>query len=566
MRKIATLLAVTLQFSLITFGIGRCGEWADSVFATLSLEEKVGQIIFPELRLTRNDALRNAEEHVRRYGVGGFILFGGSHPATADGLDDLDSLSTVPLLITADLERGAGQQIRGGGMIEFPPLMALGAARDTLLTYRVGSRTARDARRAGIGMAFSPVLDVNTNPANPIINVRAFGEDPVLVAALGESYMRGCREGGLLTTAKHFPGHGDTKVDSHSGLPVIAKPREELEAAELLPFRRAIHRGVDAIMVGHLSVPALDSTGTPASISRTIIENVLRDEMGYGGLVVTDALTMDGVKNWREGCIPCLLAREAGADILLMPEDVAACRDSLLAAFSRGRLDESSLDASVMRILRAKRKILFPNSPESIEISGTLRGGELAEKVAERSITLLENKGDLIPLRESSRRIVSVIFGSTSSTFSLMEFEGTMREALGEAYECFPLHEKTEPSLRHAAKKSAKAADVLLIVAASRVRAYSGYPGVPAELLPLLREITVQAKSILVSLGNPYVLTDLPDAAGILLAYGTDVASQRAAALALLGKIPVRGKLPITIPGRYPEGWGLETEPKGGVK
>jgi beta-glucosidase-like glycosyl hydrolase len=553
-------MTIVLILLFFTWRNGFAGEWADSVFSTLSLEAKVGQVLFPELRLSQADALTKAESLIREYGVGGFVLFGGRHPSTAQGLMRLGALSSLPLLITSDLERGAGQQI--AGMTEFPPLMALGAAGDTLLAYRVGLVTALEAREAGIGMTFSPVLDVNTNPGNPIINVRSFGEDPSLVARLGESYMRGCREGGLLTTAKHFPGHGDTRVDSHSGLPVIAKSREDLEAAELFPFRKAIRWGVDAIMVGHLSVPALDSTGTPGSISRTIIEQFLRGEMGYGGLVVTDALTMDGVKNWRKGRVPCLLAREAGADILLMPEDVAICRDSLLAAFSRGRLDEKSLDASVMRTLLAKEKIFAPKGGKREPFRITWGGG-LANRVAERSITLLDNKGGLIPLGESPGRVVSVTFGSTPSTASLTEFDGTMRETLGKGYEHFPLHEKADSSLRHAARASAKAADVLLILVASRVRAYAGYPGVPPELLPLLEEIAVPAKTIFVSLGNPYVITDLPDVAGTLLAYGTDAHSQRAAAAALLGKIPVSGKLPVTIPGRFNAGFGIELEMKG---
>jgi beta-glucosidase-like glycosyl hydrolase len=548
-------VTITLAFLLLACDRGTAGEWADSVFATLSLEEKVGQIIFPELRLSHADAWTKAESLTRTYGVGGFVLFGGKFPGIERDLEKLQTLSEVPLLITSDLERGAGQQI--AGMMEFPPIMALGAARDTLLAYQMGLLTARGARTAGIGLTFSPVLDINTNPGNPIINVRSFGEDPSLVTMLGRSFIKGCADGGLLATAKHFPGHGDTKVDSHSGLPVIGKSRKELEAAELVPFKDAIRHGVDAIMVGHLAVPSLDGTGAPASISRPVIEEFLRGELGFEGLVITDALTMDGVKNWKKGCIPCLLAHEAGADILLMPEDVTACRDSLLAAFSRGKLEEKSLDASVMRILLAKEKVAAADAGKA-EKAGAR--GAPPTQIAARSLTLLKNDQHLVPLGRVRGRVVALVFGSTHAADSLPLFDTLMRQRLGGAYEHLSLNEKSDASLRQAAKEKAKAADILLLMVTTRVAAYTGYPDISPELRALLTEIADPSKTILISLGNPYVIADLPEMPSLLLLYGTDRASQQAIFMALDGTLHIRGKLPVTIPERFAAGFGLELE------
>ncbi len=543
-------------------------DWADSVLTSLTLEEKIGQLIFPELRpgpdadTTETDTWSGAEEQIKRYGVGGFVLFGGKYPDVIEKIEHLQEVSSVPLLFTADFEKGAGQKIWGATL--FPPNMALGASGSQDLAYRIGAITARQGRELGIGMTLSPVLDVNSNPDNPIINVRSFGEDPVLVSRLGESYIRGCRENGMLTTGKHFPGHGDTEVDSHTGLPVIRRDRTSFENLELLPFKNAINAGVDAIMVGHLSVPALDTSGTAASISGPIMRDLLRYEMGFRGLVITDALIMEALKQEGDpGCI-CRKALQGGADILLMPEDISLCRDSILSAVSSGAIKPETVDAAVERILTSKKNVPPGDGDEIISrdrmhdllVEGALTAGELARK----SITMLENKGGIIPISTETDRILSINVRADSLLPTASFFHERLETELEGGYEKLEVLSEPDSAAIEEISDKADSADLIVLVIVSKVRAYRGYPGLPATVSSLLRRIIKPEKCIILSLGNPYVIRDLPGTHGILLAYGTDRYSQRAAASVLSGKLKTTGRLPVTIPGMYRAGSGLVME------
>jgi beta-N-acetylhexosaminidase len=464
------------------------------------------------------------------------------------------------LLIASDLERGTGQQI--GGMTVYPPLMALGATGSEDLAYRTGYYTARQARACGFWMTFSPVLDVNDNPDNPIINVRSFGEDPALVALLGRGFITGCRDGDLLATAKHFPGHGDTDVDSHTGLPVIGKSRDEIERTELVPFREAVEAGVGAVMVGHLAVPALDSSLSPATFSRSIIEGVLRGDLGFEGLVVTDALVMDAAKNGERSLGPCPAALAAGADILLMPERVDSCLDAITAAVRNGAVEEQMLDTAVRRLLARKRRFLDREHPAAARSASAVEtlvreGNDVAAEVARRSLTLLRNDGSMLPLDRSDGRTLAVTFRGDSLLTGAGLFHDVMRESLGEEYTSMSVLPGADSLAVRRIVEEADAAELLIIVAVSRVRAYTGYPGLPGELLSLIGKIRGDRKTVLLSFGNPYIVRDIPTAPVTLIAYGTDAHSQRAAANALLGKFPIRGRLPVTIPGRFDRGSGL---------
>lgn len=546
-------------------------EWADSVLATLSLEQKVGQMVFPALRPGEDsvevDVWVEAEELVRKHFVGGFALFGGTYPQVMEKLAKLQNSSPVFLLIASDFERGAGQKI--GGATVFPPNMALGAAESDELSYRVGLITGLQARQIGVHMTFSPVMDVNNNPANPIINVRSFGEDPKAVSSLGTSYIRGCRDGGILTTAKHFPGHGDTGIDSHTGLPVIGASREEFEKIELVPFESAIEFGVDAIMVGHLSVPSLDVTGTPASISHTIIEGLLRKDLRFGGLVVTDALIMDAIKHGRDAGSICRQALEAGADILLMPEDVSLCLKTIIESVRNGALEERSIDESVRRILEAKERVIFDMPMVKGYSSGKgmgeliADGRQVARELAKRSVTLLSNRGNLIPVEGRFEEVFSVTVRGDTLLPDASPFHDVMRESLGNGYRFLSIQPDTDSLIVSQAIRKALRADLLIVTIVSQVRAYKGYPGLPRELVELVRRMLSNRRSVLLSFGNPYIISSFPAAPSILLSYGTDRSSQRAAARALLGKAPISGRTPVAIPGGYKVGTGIILEGRG---
>ncbi len=328
----------------------------------LTLHEKIGQLIVPRLDL-QNPDLDYAEYLVREFGIGGFIVFGGTVESVADSLNRLQRISKLPLLFSADLERGLGQQVSGA--TSFPYFMGLGEAAkrsSTQLIYDASRITALESRAVGIHMNFSPVLDINNNRDNPIINIRSFGEDAETVTSCSSAYIRGLQEGGMLAAGKHFPGHGDTTVDSHSELPALAFSSDELEHRELRPFKNAVSEGVDAVMVGHIAVPSLDPSGLPASMSKEVITGLLRKSWHYDGLVVTDALMMGAIINHFSEEESVVRVFEAGVDQLLMPLNIERTH-RLIKDLVRDKPDViDRLERSVQRIVTAKGRLgLFEN-------------------------------------------------------------------------------------------------------------------------------------------------------------------------------------------------------------
>ncbi|MGW8267448.1 MAG: glycoside hydrolase family 3 protein, partial [Longimicrobiales bacterium] len=405
--------------------------WADSVLSTLSLREKAAQLMMPwvlsDFAPEGSPSSRRILKMVEEDGVGGVIFSVGSPMEGAAKVNELQSRARVPLLVAADLERGAGYRFRGavslpgaislGGATEFPSLMAVGATRDAELAREMGRITAVEARALGIHTPFAPVLDVNNNPDNPIINVRSFGEDPHEVARLGRAFTRGAQEGGVFATGKHFPGHGDTETDSHLDLPVIRVARERLEAVELLPFRAAIEEGMGGIMTAHVTVPNLNGGGNlPATLSKMVLTNLLREEMDFHGLVFTDAMDMLAIDRRFPRGEATVRAVEAGADVILMPPNVEAAVQALVDAVVEGRVTEERLDESVLRILRVKEEMgvhreRLISIPGVSRVVGIPAHEAVAQVIADRSLTLLRNDRDLLPLLGTrSARVLSVGF------------------------------------------------------------------------------------------------------------------------------------------------------------
>ena len=363
----------------------------------------------PEGSSAGERARRMVEEHQ----VGGIIISVGSPTEVAAKLNWLQSMSELPLLVSADLEAGAGFRFDGvvhaptniwlGGATRFPALMAVGASGDPGMAYEMGRVTALEARAIGVHVPFAPVLEVNNNPENPVINVRSFGEDPERVGLLGAAFVRGLQDHGVIATAKHFPGHGDTGVDSHIALPVIRVSRERMDSVELLPFRRAVDAGLGAIMTAHITVPEMTGARTPATLAPAVLTELLRDEMGFGGLVFTDAMDMAAVDRLYERGEAAVRALEAGADVILMPPDLEAARDGIVAAVRSGRLSEERVDRSVLRVLRAKEKLGLERQrtvdlDRMREVVGVPPHLAVAREVANRSVTLLKDERELIPL------------------------------------------------------------------------------------------------------------------------------------------------------------------------
>ena len=388
----------------------------------LTLREKVAQLIYIPFHgaapNTRSREYRQFMKLVRETGVGGMVLVNWSngrvtqkaHPyALAAFLNRMQKIARVPLLVAGDFERGASMRVDGTTV--FPQAMAFGATGDPALARFEGQVTAREARAVGVQWLFFPVADVNNNPDNPIINIRAYGEDPKSVSAMVTAFIEGTRADPhyrVLSTAKHFPGHGDTAVDTHLNMAVINAPRERLEAVELAPFRAAIQANVDAIMTAHIAVPALAPADVPATLSPAILTSLLRGEMGFKGIVVTDALEMGGIAQGYAGGEAAVKALEAGADALVMPPDPEAAVKAVMAAVSSGRITRARIDESVARLLAAKERMgldrLRTVNLEAISDQiDSPEDQERAQEIAARALTLVKNDGNLLPLRAPSK-------------------------------------------------------------------------------------------------------------------------------------------------------------------
>jgi beta-N-acetylhexosaminidase len=549
---------------------------------SLTLREKVAQLIFVPFNgaapHTRSREYARYLKLVRDIRVGGLILVNWAQGRViqkaapyelATFSNRMQRLAKVPLLVGADLERGASMRVDGTTV--FPHAMAFGAAGDPALTRYEGEVTAREARALGIHWVYYPVADVNNNPDNPIINIRSFGEDPQQVAAHVRAFIEGTRADltrRVLTTAKHFPGHGDTAVDSHVNLAAIPADKERLRRLELVPFQAAIAAGVDSIMTAHVAVPALAPADVPATLSPRVLTGLLRKELGFRGLVVTDALEMGGIAKGYQAGEAAVLALEAGADALLMTPDPEAALEAVLAAVRKRRLSQKRIEESVVRILRAKQRVGLDrrryvnleaiedqvNAPEAVE---------RAQEIADRAVTLVKNERDVVPLRAPARTCFLVLaesrYASGGQVFA-EEVRRREKQAL-----VLPL----DPSLPAAEIDNvvARTAGCQTVVAAAfaSVGAYRGDLALPGDYPRLLEGLTARGQPVvLVALGNPYLLRSFPRVDAYLATFSTVPPSEIAAVRALLGEIPIRGRLPVTIPGAAKRGHGIQLPAGGG--
>jgi beta-N-acetylhexosaminidase len=484
-------------------------------------------------------------------------------------------MSDLPLLVGADFETGAGFRLRGGwflpnaidlgGAVNFPPSMALGATGDTALAYAEGHATAAEGRAMGIQMNFAPVLDVNNNPANPVISTRSYGGDPAAVARMGAAYIRGVQDGGMLATGKHFPGHGDTGVNSHLALPVVNASRARLDSVELVPFRAAVAAGVSAIMTFHGSMPALDSTGVPGTLSRPVLTGLLRDSLKFDGLVVTDAMDMAGVLNTYGGAESVMRAVAAGADIILQPVDAGPAIDAVVGGVSFGRYDVARLDRSVRRILEVKLRLglrtrRLVNLDEVRSIVGDSAHEALSRKIAERSITVVKDSMHQLPLAKVSRgaRVLSITYAQRSDLGAGVAFDFELKRWFDGLHSEFVAADDPAPNYFRLLQ-AADSAQVIVIGAYVAHNWRATTISVPAQFVAFVQELMRRGHHpVIVALGNPYLLQQMPDVPAYIVSWGGFSVSQFAAARAVLGSARVSGRLPIEIPPRAAIGAGLD--------
>jgi beta-N-acetylhexosaminidase len=538
--------------------------WIEQTLGALTVRQKVAQLVVPYIEGGRpargSAAWRRASRLVTEQEVGGFIVGVGPTRETASWLNELQSWSSVPLLMTADLEWGPGTRLRGATVL--PINMAIAAAGPPALAYGAGRITGLEARAAGLHVAFAPVADVNVNPLNPVINTRAYGSDPALVSRHVVEFIRGARSAGLMTVAKHFPGHGDTATDSHLALPVLGVDRLRLEAVELAPFSAAIGAGVDGVMTAHMAVPVLDPQNRlrPATLSPPILTGLLRQDLGFRGLVVTDALHMDGVKGQGRPGAVAVAAVQAGADVLLIPPDAAQVIDAVVAAVRTGRLTEERIDESARRVLAAKAAAgLREGAQMDLTAVGDAVGREdhvrWARDVAERSITLVRGEAGGLPLAVRGRTVVAVIYDDRAGHRWGAAFEEVLAER-GAIVTTLRLSRRSGAAELERARRLAAASDIALFASFSRALPWKGDLGLPEPVARLVNDLAARGAPVL-SFGDPYLLRQVRAARTYLLAWSETDTSQRAAARALVGDIPITGRLPIDLPPDYRVGHGL---------
>ena len=551
-------------------------KWADATLQKMSVDEKIGQLLFTtyhgELTPTDSTTYAKIVHDVVDLHCGGFINVTHITPmgieksqayATAVLNNQLQSKAKLPLLIGADFERGTGMRLDDG--TSFPTAMALAAADTPADAYTMGKITALEARAVGIQWIYAPVSDVNNNPGNPIINTRSFGEDPHKVAEFVSQFVRGVEENGGLATAKHFPGHGDTAADSHIDLPVIPANRERLENLELVPFRAAIAAGTGSIMTGHLAVPALEpDINTPATLSHNILTGVLRDELHFQGLVVTDAMDMGGITVRYAPGEAAVRAVLAGADALLMPPVPDAAFEGLQNAVRSGRISIERLDASVRRILEAKA-MLGIDKTRIVDINainqklGSVAWQSEAQNISDRGITLLRDTPHALPIDGTKpNRALLLAFYADPEPYPGEDLE---RELKSRFDSVTTLRADTRFINAGTLKlPDPSTYDTAILALFVRVSDRKGNVDVPAEQAAVADQLYKTGKPVItLGFGSPYLIERFPQAQTWLAAFGISDVAQISAARAMFGEIPVRGKLPVTIPGvDMKAGFGLD--------
>ncbi|QLG46674.1 glycoside hydrolase family 3 N-terminal domain-containing protein [Costertonia aggregata] len=530
--------------------------WVNSTYNGMTLEEKIGQLFM--VMVASNDTKTNTDKVkklITEHQIGGVIFSKGGPVRQAKLTNTYQALSKTPLLVGLDAEWGLAMRL--DSTYAFPWNMTLGAITDSSIVEKVGKRIGEHAKRLGVHINFAPDVDINTNPKNPIIGNRSFGEDRNSVTRNGIAFMKGMQSAGVLTSGKHFPGHGDTSVDSHKALPKIDFTRQRLDSIEMYPYENLIQEGLSSIMVAHLSVPALEiQEEIPSSLSEQIISGILKEEMGFQGLVFTDALNMKGVSDYAEDGKTELAAFLAGNDMLLMPKDLEKAKEALLKAYERGRITEQRLSQSVKKILMAKFKVgLHKYEPVVLdslnEDLNTLADDLLYEEAIENAITVVKNNFSLLPIKKlENKKIAYVKFGDDDGTPFLKE--------LNKYTIVDEIDGKDVASLK---KKLTGYNLVIVSLHKSNASPWKGYKFTDNELF-WLEEIARDrgSNTILTTYTKPYSLLDVTsfdNLDAVVVGYQNSELAQQKMAQLLFGAIPAKGKLPVSIGSGFPAGTGV---------
>ncbi len=547
--------------------------WVDSTLASLPLRARVAQLVMPWVLGDYVSDGSASWSTIRRWivdeGVGGVVMSLGGPVDVAAKVNAMQGLADIPLLVASDVEPGLGRLEGGvfvpslmtaGSATVLPSNMAIAATGDVELARAAGRVTGAESRAIGIHLGFAPTVDVNNNPNNPVINVRSFGEDPAQVAALSAAFVDGMQRAGTAATLKHFPGHGDTETDSHLALPVVPSDRARLAEVELVPFRRAIESGAAAVMTAHVALPAIGGDSAPATLRPAIMTDLLRDTLGFRGLTVTDALTMEGIGKGYTNAEGVVLALKAGSDILLMPADVKGAIDAVMAAVQRGEVTEERIARSARRVLEWKvrtgavaRPIVPLDSLRAVVASAAHQA--VADSIARRAITLLRDPAATIPLRADAD-VTVLTYAPEADILAGRTFAAELRLRHPRA-RVVRVGARPYPGDLAALARTLDPTKRLIVTTHVRTIEGEGRPAVAPEVAAWVDSIARRVPTAVIAFGNPYVVRQFPNVGAYAVAYGRGDALERAAARAVTGLAPIGGRAPISLPGYFRRGDGL---------
>jgi beta-glucosidase-like glycosyl hydrolase/CubicO group peptidase (beta-lactamase class C family) len=532
-------------------------KWATEKLSNMSLDEKIGQFFMVSAYSNQGEKhLKEVESLVTNEKVGGIIFFQGEKANLVSSINRFQSVAKVPLLIGMDAEWGTNMRLFDGE--RFPFAYTIGAADDVVLSEKIASMMAFECQEMGIHINFAPVADVNSNPKNPVIGFRSFGENPKKVADHVKAFVRGMEGNGVMTSIKHFPGHGNTDADSHFELPTVTESLKTIEAINFYPFQEGIRVGSSSVMVGHLNVPALDNSGTPSSLSKKIIGDYLIKQMGFQGLIISDALNMKAVADKYGKTEVVVKAFEAGCDILLFPESVNEAINAIKTKVEKGQISKTEIDERCLKILKAKYKFVVAPK-KATEFSKTEM--DLAKKeVYEKAVTVLKNDSDILPLKRLDKKIAHVSIGIHTTSF---------RESLDLFADVDHFQYFTAGEAITAFSKVSGQYDVIIVALHSgTVRPVNNF-GYGNDLNNFITSSPSNKETVLVVFGNPLVLqnnTDLSTVDAVMVGYENNALLQKTVGQMIFGAVPMVGNLPITVTDLYPREHGIQVKWGGRLK
>ena len=537
--------------------------WVDSVLKSMTYQQKIGQLFMVAAYSNRNQAhVDSITKLINRHHIGGLIFFQGGPVRQANLTNLYQSQAKIPLLIAMDAEWGLAMRL--DSTMRFPRQMTLGALKDDSLIYYMGKEVARQSKRLGVQVNFAPVADINNNPLNPVISNRSFGEDKYEVTRRALLYMKGMQDYGILTTGKHFPGHGDTDTDSHKSLPVINKSALSMDSLELYPFKQMISQGLGSMMVAHLYIPAYDTTAnTATTLSKNVVDGLLKDHLGFEGLIFTDALNMKGVSSFYKPGEVDLMALKAGNDVLLFPEDVPAAISRIDAAIQNGELDQEDIDERVRKILAVKYWTGLNNFKPVSTVNlyndlNTPHAQWLNYQLYQNAMTLLENKNDLLPLKDLKKRTVaSLVISDTMNNV----FQNTL--SCYAPVDVYNMQRNATPEILEALRGLLNGYNTIIIsVHNTTINASKNY-NITEQVNTLINSLSDNSEVILVMFGNAYTLSKISainKADAVLLAYEDTYLPQLIAPQILFGAIGAGGRLPVSPTPEFVYAGGIDTE------